>query len=80
MANTKARVAQAAAQFEKAKVDFERNKKLWEQQVISDSDWESIQATFKVNEAELTAAQESLKGTEYQVKTLKPPCANRAKT
>lgn len=68
MANTKARVAQAAAQFEKAKVDFERNKKLWKQQVISDSDWESIQATFKVNEAELTAAQESLKGTEYQVK------------
>jgi len=68
MANTKARVAQADAQFVKAKVDYERNKKLWEQQVISDSDWEAIQATFKVNEAELTAARESLKGTEYQVK------------
>lgn len=68
MANTKARLAQAEAQFLKAKDDFDRNKKLWDQQVISDSDFDAINATFKVNEAEVTAAKESLKGTEYQVK------------
>ncbi|MDA3944961.1 MAG: efflux RND transporter periplasmic adaptor subunit [Bacteroidetes bacterium] len=68
MANTKARLAQAEAQFFKAKIDYERNEKLWKQQVISDADWDAIKATYKVNEAEVSAARESLKGTEYQVK------------
>ncbi len=67
MANTRARLVQAEAQFEKASVDFDRNKQLWEQQVISDADWDAIRATYEVNAAEVEAARESLKATQYQV-------------
>ena len=67
MANTRARLVQAEAQFEKSKVDYNRNKQLWEQKVISDSDWEAIRATYEVNAAEVEAARESLKATKYQV-------------
>ena len=68
MANTRARLVQAEAQFEKSKVDFNRNKQLWEQKVISDADWEAVRATYEVNAAEVEAARESLKATQYQVK------------
>lgn len=67
MANSRARVAQAEAQYTKAKLDYDRNEKLWGQQVISDADWDGFKASFKVSQAELEAAKESLKATEYQV-------------
>lgn len=67
VANNRARVAQAEAQYTKAKLDYDRNERLWNQKVISDADWDGIKASFKVNQAELEAAKESLKATEYQV-------------
>jgi HlyD family secretion protein len=67
MANTRARLVQAEAQYEKAKIDHDRNKHLWEQKVISDADWDAIKATYEVNAAEVEAARESLKATQYQV-------------
>jgi HlyD family secretion protein len=67
MANTKARVAQAEAQFVKAQLDRDRNEKLYNQKVISDSDWESIKASYKVSSAEFEASKESLKATQFQV-------------
>lgn len=67
MANTRARLVQAEAQYEKAKIDYNRNKQLWEQKVISDADWDAIRATYEVNAAEVEAARESLKATQYQV-------------
>ncbi|MDP3443699.1 MAG: efflux RND transporter periplasmic adaptor subunit, partial [Ignavibacteria bacterium] len=69
MANTKARVVQAEAQYTKAKLDLDRNEKLWDQKVISDSDWDAVRASYKVSSAELEAAKESLKGTQFQVKS-----------
>ncbi|MBS4056042.1 MAG: efflux RND transporter periplasmic adaptor subunit [Bacteroidales bacterium] len=67
MANAKARVAQAEAQHTKAKLDFDRNEKLYKQQVISDADWDGVRSSFKVSAAELEAAQESFKATQFQV-------------
>jgi len=67
MANSKARVAQTEAQFAKAKLDYDRNEKLWQQKVISDADWDAIKSTFKVASAEVEAANESFKATQYQV-------------
>lgn len=67
MANSKARVAQTEAQFSKAKLDYDRNEKLWQQKVISDADWDAIKSTFKVASAEVEAANESFKATQYQV-------------
>ncbi|MDP3461464.1 MAG: efflux RND transporter periplasmic adaptor subunit [Bacteroidales bacterium] len=67
MANARARVAQAEAQFLKTKLDYDRNEKLWNQQVISDADWDGIKSLYKVGTAELEAAQESHKATQFQV-------------
>ncbi len=67
MANSKARQAQTEAQYLKAKLDFERNEKLWNQKVISDADFDAVKSAFKVAEAEVEAAQESFKATQYQV-------------
>lgn len=67
MANTKARVAQAEAQFVKAQLDRNRNETLYNQKVISDADWESVKASFKVSSAEFDASKESLKATQFQV-------------
>lgn len=67
MANTRARVAQAEAQYAKAKLDRDRNEKLWNQKVISDADWDAVKANYKVVSAELEAAKESLRATQFQV-------------
>lgn len=67
MANTRARVAQAEAQFVKAQLDRNRNEILYNQKVISEADWESIKASFKVSSAEFDASKESLKATQFQV-------------
>jgi HlyD family secretion protein len=67
MANARARVAQAEAQFLKTKLDYDRNEKLWNQQVISDADWDGVKSLYKVGSAELEAAQESYKATQFQV-------------
>ncbi len=67
MANTRARVAQAEAQFVKAQLDRDRNEKLYNQKVISDSDWDGIRASYKVSSAEFEASKESLKATQFQV-------------
>ncbi|NOU48020.1 MAG: efflux RND transporter periplasmic adaptor subunit [Bacteroidales bacterium] len=67
MANSKARVAQTEAQFSKAKLDYDRNEKLWQQKVISDADWDAVKSTYKVASAEVEAANESFKATQYQV-------------
>ncbi len=67
MANTKARVAQAEAQFLKAKLDRDRNEKLWNEKVISDADWDAVKASYQVSNAEFEASKESLKATQFQV-------------
>ena len=67
MANSKARVAQSEAQFSKSKLDFDRNEKLWQQKVISDADWDAIKSSYNVASAEVEAANESFKATQYQV-------------
>lgn len=67
MANTKARVAQAEAQFMKAKLDRDRNESLWKQKVISDADWDAVKASYQVSSAEFEASKESLKATQFQV-------------
>jgi HlyD family secretion protein len=67
MANTRARVAQAEAQYTRAKLDLDRNEQLYKQGVISIADIENIRASYKVTSAELEAAKESLRATQFQV-------------
>jgi HlyD family secretion protein len=67
MANTRARVVQAEAQQTRAKLDFDRNEQLFRENVISQADFENIKANFQVATAELEAAKESLRATQFQV-------------
>lgn len=67
LANSRARLAQVEAQFNKSQLDFQRNKKLWNEKVISDSDFEAVTSSFQVAKAEVTAAKESVIAAEYQV-------------
>lgn len=65
--NSNARLAQAEAQFVKAEEDFKRSKKLFEQNVISQSDFDAATSTFMVSKAEVDAAKENVKAAEFSV-------------
>ncbi len=67
MANARARVAQAEAQYIRTQQDFNRNESLWKQQVISNADWDAIKANYQVATAEVEAARETFKATQFQV-------------
>lgn len=67
LANSRAREAQAQAQFVKAEEDFKRNKQLFDQQVISQSDFDGATSAFAVAKEEVTAAQENVKAAEFSV-------------
>jgi len=67
LANAKARQAQAQAQFVKAEEDFKRNKKLFDQHVISQSDFDGATSAFAVAKEEVTAARENVKAAEFSV-------------
>ena len=62
--SAKARLAQAEASFVQNELSYTRNKKLWEQQAISESEYENALASYKIARAELDAAQYSVKSAE----------------
>ncbi len=66
-ANSKARLAQTNAQFTQAKLSYKRNKKLWEDKAISDSEFEAAQSSYDVAKADVDAARESMNAARYNV-------------
>jgi len=66
-ANASARLAQVEAQFQNARLSFERSQKLFNQNVISQAEYDAAIAQYEVAKAEVTAAKESLKASEYGV-------------
>jgi HlyD family secretion protein len=46
LAQSQANLKRAEAQFNRAELDYKRNEKLYNDKVISDSDWELAQANF----------------------------------
>jgi len=66
--SSKARLSQAEAQYVQSNLSFERNKKLWEQQTISESAYESAEAAYKIAKADLSAAKYSVKSAEASLK------------
>lgn len=67
LANSKARLAQTQAQFTQAELSYKRNKKLWEDKAISDSEFEAAQASYDVAKADVDAAKESVNAARYNV-------------
>lgn len=67
--NAVARKVQSDAQFNKSKLSYERNQKLWEQQTISQSEWEAVKAEFEMAKADVDAAYQNIKSAEFNVKS-----------
>lgn len=66
--SAKARLAQVEAQYVLSNLSYERNKKLWEQKTISESDYESAEASYKMAKADLSAAKYTVKSAEASLK------------
>jgi len=69
LSNAKARLAQTEAQLISTQANYNRSKKLWEQKVISDSEWETITSQYEVAKAEVEASKQNVIGSEYGVKS-----------
>ncbi|MDP2723892.1 MAG: efflux RND transporter periplasmic adaptor subunit [Bacteroidales bacterium] len=66
-ANSKARLVQSESQFNKATLDFDRSKTLFEKEVVSQADFDAAKSAFEVARADVTAAKESFKSSQFQV-------------
>ena len=65
--NTKEMMAQAQSQYDLALATYNRNKKLYDQKVISQLEFEQGEATFKSAKATLDAARASTSGGKYSI-------------
>ncbi len=69
LANAKARLEQVKAQFVNAELSYNRSKKLWEQKVISDSEWDAARSNYDVARAEVSAAEQNVAASDFGVKS-----------
>ncbi len=69
LANARARVLQTEAQFINAHANYRRNKQLFDEHAISESEYDSARAQYLVAEADVEASKQSVIASEYQVKS-----------
>lgn len=68
-ANSTARLNQARAQFANAEKVYARQQELFKQKAISQADFDQAVQTYEVAKAEVVAAEQSAKASEYSVKS-----------
>jgi len=69
LASARARASQADARFISARANYTRNQRLFEQQAISEADYDAARAEFLVAQAEVEAARQSIVAAEFEVKS-----------
>ncbi|MBI9033795.1 MAG: efflux RND transporter periplasmic adaptor subunit [Bacteroidales bacterium] len=69
LANARAGLAQMEAQFIKAKNDFKRSQSLFDQGVISESEFDGSKSVYSVSEAQVNAAKQSVKAAQFNVES-----------
>jgi len=69
LASSRANLARSEATFVKAEADYKRSKKLHDEDVISDSDWELALQNYKVSENDLKSAQQNVEAAKYIVQS-----------
>ena len=69
LASSKASLSRADASLIKGKQDYDRQKKLKDQGVISDSEWEQADQNFKIAENDYKSAEQSVIAAQYIVKS-----------
>lgn len=68
-ANARAGLAQIKAKFNKADRDYTRSRQLWEDQTISEAEYETALSNFEMAEAEMEAANQSVLSAKYAVES-----------
>lgn len=66
---SQAALMQFTSEYERAEKNYNRNKELYNQKVISDADFESIEASYKAAKANYEGAQMTVKAAEYSVQS-----------
>ncbi len=66
---SKAAVAQSGARLIRARADFERNKKLYADKVISSADLETSEANYNVAKQEVESANANVRAAEFGIKS-----------
>lgn len=66
---SKASVAQAEARLIRAKADYERNRKLLTDKVISSADFETSEANYSVARQDVEAARASVRAAQYTIQS-----------
>jgi HlyD family secretion protein len=69
LANSRARLAQSRAKLVQSESDYKRNETLFNQQVISEAEFEGAKASYDVAVAEVEAAEQSVQSAMYNVKS-----------
>lgn len=84
MLNAIAQLEQSKANLANAEANYNRNKKLFDQQVISQQEFDGVKAQYESAKAQVKALEESVKGAEYNINSveasLKEASSNLAKT
>src|ERR1700752_5339833 len=84
MQNTMAQLEQSKANLANYEAVYNRNKKLFEQQVISQQDFDASKAQYEGAKANVKALEESVKGAEFNINSvqasMKEASTNLAKT
>jgi len=84
MQNMIAQLEQSKSSLANAEANFNRNKKLFEQQVISQQDFDASKAQYEGAKSQVKALEESVKGAEYNINSvqasMKEASTNLAKT
>jgi HlyD family secretion protein len=68
-ANARARLAQVTAQYDNAKLTFDRQDKLFKQNVISQAEYDQARSAYMVAKSQVDAANQDIKASEYMVKS-----------
>ena len=69
LSSAKARLAQAEAQFNVTNLNFQRQKKLFEDGAISKAELENITSQWETAKAEVTSAQESIHSAQFAIES-----------
>ncbi|WP_066835509.1 efflux RND transporter periplasmic adaptor subunit [Rufibacter ruber] len=69
LAQARARLDQALANSRNIRQSFERNQKLFEQKVISRSEFDAAKAQYEANKAEVDAARQAIRAAESTVRS-----------
>ena len=70
LAGSEAQLIKAKSSYDQAVLNQKRQKKLYEQKVISDQEWENAQLQFEVAKADFEAAGKSVLGSKYNVQSV----------